>query len=76
MPVVRVDPTRVISTIPDVLYSTIFCFWESICAKSADTTGIGTQIKKAFCKNAQPASTGCRAQGVWAQPNKHFEFGF
>ena len=30
--------------------STIFCFRESICAKSADTTGIGTQIKKHFSK--------------------------
>uniref|UniRef100_UPI003FED9110 hypothetical protein n=1 Tax=Faecalibacterium prausnitzii TaxID=853 RepID=UPI003FED9110 len=38
------------STIPDVLHSTIFCFRESICAKSADTTGIGTQIKKHFSK--------------------------
>ena len=28
--------------------------------------------EKAFCKNTQPASTGCRTQGVWAQPNKHF----
>ena len=38
------------STIPDVLHSTIFCFRKSICAKSADTTGIGTQIKKHFAK--------------------------
>ena len=38
------------STIPDVLHSTIICFRESICAKSADTTGIGTQIKKHFAK--------------------------
>ena len=33
-----------------MLHSTIFCFRESICAKSADTTGIGTQIKKHFAK--------------------------
>ena len=26
--------------------------------------------------NAQPASVRCRMKGVWAQPNKHFEFGF
>ena len=26
--------------------------------------------------NAQPVSVRCRMKGVWAQPNKHFEFGF
>ena len=29
-----------------------------------------------FGTNAQPASGRCRLKGVWAQPNKHFEFGF
>jgi hypothetical protein len=29
-----------------------------------------------FGTNAQPASARCRSNGVWAQPNKHFEFGF
>jgi hypothetical protein len=29
-----------------------------------------------FGTNAQPASARCRSKGVWAQPNKHFEFGF
>ena len=32
---------------------------------------------RSVCKaNAQPASVRCRMKGVWAQPNKHFEFGF
>ena len=29
-----------------------------------------------FGTNAQPASARCRSNGVWAQPNKHFGFGF
>jgi len=29
-----------------------------------------------FGTNAQPASARCRSKGGWAQPNKHFEFGF
>jgi hypothetical protein len=29
-----------------------------------------------FGTNAQPASARCRLKGVWAQPNKHFEFRF
>ncbi len=33
-----------------MMNSTIFCFRKSICAKSVDTTGIGTQIKKHFAK--------------------------
>ena len=33
-------------------------------------------VIEVFGTNAQPASTRCRSKGVWAQPNKHFEFGF
>ena len=33
-------------------------------------------VIKVFGTNAQPASARCRSNGVWAQPNKHFEFGF
>ena len=33
-------------------------------------------VIEVFGTNAQPASARCRSNGVWAQPNKHFEFGF
>ena len=33
-------------------------------------------VIEVFGTNAQPASGRCRLKGVWAQPNKHFEFGF
>ena len=33
-------------------------------------------VIEVFGTNAQPASARCRSKGVWAQPNKHFEFGF
>jgi len=59
-----------------VLHSAIFCFSESICAKSADTTGIGTQIEKAFCKNAQPASHDAERKGIGHSPTSILNLDF